>query len=81
MKQNWDAISRSIHAPHRTIAQHRLIAAAKEQMFGLGNAGFCRACGHEQDGCEPDARNYECECCGEHEIFGASELLLMGEEG
>jgi hypothetical protein len=39
--------------------------------------GFCTACGHEQDGCEPDARNYECENCGEKKIFGAQELLIM----
>ena len=38
--------------------------------------GFCRACGNEQSGCEPDARNYKCEVCGEHEVFGAEELLI-----
>jgi predicted RNA-binding Zn-ribbon protein involved in translation (DUF1610 family) len=41
------------------------------------NAGFCIACGAETDGVEPDARNYECEDCGEHKVFGAEELLLM----
>lgn len=38
--------------------------------------GFCKACGNEQNGCEPDARNYECEVCGEHQVFGAEELLI-----
>jgi hypothetical protein len=38
--------------------------------------GICRACGEEQSGCEPDARNYECESCGAHEVFGAEELLV-----
>ena len=39
--------------------------------------GFCLACGAETSGVEPDARNYGCETCGEHEVFGAEELLLM----
>lgn len=42
--------------------------------------GFCIACGNEQDGCEPDARNYECEACGERQVFGAEELLVMYED-
>lgn len=41
-------------------------------------AGFCRACGNEQYGCEPDARKYVCESCGAKEVYGAQELLLMG---
>jgi len=41
-----------------------VMEAAEEQMFGTENPGFCLACGERQDGCEPDARNYECECCG-----------------
>lgn len=28
------------------------------------NRGFCLACGESQDCVEPDARRYECECCG-----------------
>ena len=56
----------------------RLIQAAQEQMFGDGNSGFCTACAEEADGCEPDARNYPCEHCGESKVFGASELLIMG---
>jgi hypothetical protein len=58
-----------------------LLAAVEENMFGMGNDGFCRACGFQQGGCEPDARNYICENCGEAEVFGAEELLLMGEAG
>lgn len=38
--------------------------------------GFCRACGNEQGCCEPDARNYTCEDCGEPQVFGAYEFLL-----
>jgi len=38
--------------------------------------GFCVACGAEQGGCEPDARNDECENCGHHSVFDAEELLI-----
>jgi DNA-directed RNA polymerase subunit RPC12/RpoP len=38
--------------------------------------GFCKACGAETDGVEPDARNYECEACGARHVFGAQELLI-----
>ncbi len=56
----------------------RIIDGAQRQMFGTDNVGFCRACEAEADGCEPDARKYECESCGEREVYGASELLMMG---
>lgn len=39
--------------------------------------GICVACGAERDGCEPDARRYPCEVCGEDKVYGAQELLLM----
>ena len=39
-------------------------------------AGFCLACGEEAMYCEPDARKYECESCGEFKVYGAQELLL-----
>lgn len=51
------------------------------QVLELGNddhLGFCTECGAERDGCEPDARNYECYECGERQVFGAEELLIMG---
>lgn len=41
------------------------------------NLGFCLACGAQADGVEPDARNYECDTCGEEQVFGAEELLMM----
>ena len=41
-------------------------------------AGFCLACGNMQYNCEPDARNYKCEACGERRVFGAAELVFMG---
>ena len=42
------------------------------------NLGFCTACGEEADGCEPDAREYECESCGAYAVYGAEELMLGG---
>ncbi len=39
-------------------------------------AGFCRACGAEQFGVEPDAERYECEACGEFTVYGAEEFLM-----
>lgn len=58
------------------ITQDQLIEAAEESTFGMGNPGFCIACGNQQEGCEPDARNYACEACDEKAVFGAMELLL-----
>ena len=53
------------------------MAAAEDQMFGLGNLGFCLNCGAEHDSCEPDARNYHCEECGENKVYGATEIVMM----
>lgn len=43
----------------------------------LENPGFCLACGADADGCEPDARYYECDECGAKAVFGAEELAIM----
>ena len=40
--------------------------------------GFCTACGSQAYGVEPDARCYVCESCGQPNVYGAEELLLMG---
>ena len=39
--------------------------------------GFCLSCGETQPA-EPDARRYRCDCCGNHKVYGAAELALMG---
>lgn len=49
-----------------------------EVIDGDNSAGFCLACGHEQDGCEPDMRRGQCEQCGQDKVYGAEELALMG---
>lgn len=68
---------RSLRALHKSITIRKVEDAVRRQMTTLDNPGFCVACGHEQDGCEPDARNYECEACGAAEVYGAAELLMM----
>ena len=58
-----------------------VLEAAEATMFGMENLGFCIACGAEHYGCEPAACNYECEECGEHQVYGAPELVIMGFAG
>ena len=62
---------------HASITLERIEDAVRREMFTLDNPGLCLACGNEQGGCEPDARRYECEACGERQVFGAAEILLM----
>jgi predicted RNA-binding Zn-ribbon protein involved in translation (DUF1610 family) len=59
----------------RSTGSWRRASAARNS---LDNPGFCIACGAEVDGVEPDACQYECEACGKHAVYGAEELLIMG---
>lgn len=61
---------------HKSLTAAKIIMAVQRWNTGLDNPGFCIACGNEQEGCEPDAREYECEACGEKKVYGASELLM-----
>ena len=61
---------------HASITVDRVAEAVEREMSTLDNPGFCLACGDEAMGCEPDAREYECEACGERQVFGAAELLI-----
>ena len=62
---------------HPSITADRVVEACEREMASLDNPGFCLACGQDADGCEPDARQYECESCGERQVYGAQELALM----
>ena len=62
---------------HRSITFERVEAAVEEEMFGMGNPGFCLECGEDAEGCEPDARGYVCEFCGAAAVYGAAEVLLQ----
>lgn len=59
--------------PERKVTIEQIMEAIKAD----DNIGFCTACGAEATGVEPDAENYECEVCGQHEVFGAEQLLIM----
>ncbi len=50
------------------------------QLREFENGGICLACGEiHHDGCEPDAENYgPCENCGEMDVFGIEQALLLG---
>ena len=61
------------------IPEDDLLQALEENQMSLSNWGFCLNCGNQQDGCEPDARGYTCEECGERAVSGAEEILLTGE--
>lgn len=57
---------------HKSITADRVCDAVAAD----DNLGFCKACGEEAFGVEPDARTYTCESCGERQVFGAEELLF-----
>jgi hypothetical protein len=59
-----------------SITLSRIEDAIERRMSSLDNPGFCIACGEDAEGCEPDAREYECEACGENAVYGADELLM-----
>ena len=61
---------------HPSITIARLEAAVQRRHATLDNPGICIVCGEGNDGCEPDAREYDCEHCGEPGVFGADELLM-----
>ena len=48
-----------------------------EAINGEEYAGFCIGCGSQAFGVEPDAHEYECECCGHALVYGAEEILLQ----
>ena len=62
---------------HPSLTIEKIMEAVERSQTTLDNPGFCLACGNEQDGCEPDARNYECEECGALKVFGAEECMVM----
>jgi hypothetical protein len=61
---------------HKSITVDRILAAVEASRTTLDDPGFCICCGAEALGVEPDARQYECESCGDPGVYGAEELLL-----
>lgn len=44
---------------------------------GENDEGFCLACGETNEGIEPDAGKYRCQCCNAPKVYGAEQLMLM----
>lgn len=61
---------------HKSVTRARITEAVERGNNSLDNPGICVACGADADGCEPDAREYTCECCGARKVFGAEELMM-----
>ena len=61
---------------HKSLTDDVIMEACDRRNRSLDNPGFCIYCGCENDGCEPDAREYECEACGERQVYGCEELLM-----
>jgi hypothetical protein len=61
---------------HPDLTDAVIIEAARRHSYDLDDPGFCIMCGHEQGGCEPDARRYKCESCGAKQVYGAEELAF-----
>lgn len=61
---------------HPSLTAEVIVDACERRLSSLDNPGFCIACGLEHDSCEPDARKYVCEACGEQTVYGAEELLI-----
>ena len=62
---------------HKSITIDRIEDACERRNNTLDNPGFCAACGEESYSCEPDAREYLCDSCGERKVYGAEEFLMM----
>jgi len=42
------------------------------------NNAFCIHCGDTDQTIEPDVERAKCECCDQHGLYGAEQLLLLG---
>jgi hypothetical protein len=62
---------------HPLVTIDRVEDACMRQETTLDNPGFCMDCGAEVEGCEPDARGYDCEVCdAKGTVYGAMEVAL-----
>ena len=68
----WKVVSGGV--PVIVISQAKIMNAIESG----DSVGFCKECGAETDGVEPDARNYKCDHCGAMAVYGAEEMLVSG---
>ena len=61
---------------HESPTDERVTEVMQRSMPTLDDPGFCLTCGAEAHGVEPDAHRYECESCGERQVYGAQELFM-----
>ena len=54
-----------------------LVEQAIELVEEDNNQGICIKCHEVQDCIEPDAEHCKCDSCGEFEVFGAEQIILM----
>lgn len=71
----------SVKKAHSIIKSGKPYPMTEEQYSAMlgDDEGICRACGHEQGECEPDAHDYKCDACGMLEVASVEELLTQDE--
>jgi len=58
-----------------------MVKLTQQEVQGMMNfsEGICIECGEPTCGpVEPDAEGYECGCCGENEVCGIDQAILLG---
>lgn len=58
---------------HPNVTEEVVLAACEADEY----LGFCIACGSEHEGCEPDMERETCQHCGEAQVYGAEQVLIM----
>ena len=66
-------VTKAVRAP-----AFRSFTLAQIEEASADQNGLCLACGASQEACEPDARKHLCDNCGQHQVYGAEEIVLMG---
>ena len=61
---------------HSAVTVDRVVEAVERSNTSLDNPGFCIVCGANAESVEPNAREYQCEACGQPGVYGAEELLM-----
>ena len=80
-EMTWDAFPEHLRPsqPPKT-KPHTFSLTEEEFMEGNeGGLGYCVACGEERtEFTEPDTEKQKCEACGQHQVYGLDNLLIMG---